>query len=132
MSFFFGNLLTRCRVMRPTVWKTFGRNPRYTALKEAFGFYVLPRSLFRIKAWSRIELAFGTTYRAVANIRIRFFKAKEILRSPDRKLWKNMCGKWCLEIKKKWQYSYIPKYLNNVILKERKKAKTNNQKMLIK
>lgn len=47
-SFFFGNLLSR--VMRPTVWKAFGQPPRYTALKEAFGFYVLPRSLFRVKA----------------------------------------------------------------------------------
>lgn len=31
--------------MRPTVWKAFGRVPRYTALKEALGFYILPLDL---------------------------------------------------------------------------------------
>lgn len=36
--------------MRPTVWKAFGRAPRYTALKEAFGFCVFPPFSFASKS----------------------------------------------------------------------------------
>lgn len=106
--------------MRPTVWKAFGRSPRYTALKEAFGFYVLPRSLFRVKACVTIENRacelFGKNLQG-CHEKIRLLKAEDILCSSQiENLKKYMYGKSVIfrNSKGNGKRSCMPKYLNNI------------------